>query len=69
MAPSMAPTVLRTPPGLPSTVSCGRGRIKPKAGARAKAKAKAGIPAFAFVFEFDPSSPGCPAGQEGAGDD
>ncbi|MEN5275062.1 hypothetical protein [Stenotrophomonas lactitubi] len=79
----MAPTVLRSPPGLPSTVSCERGRIKPKAGARAKAKAKAkakaGIPAFVFVFvfefefefefEFDPSSPGYPAGQEGAGND
>ncbi|MFG6088554.1 hypothetical protein ACEU0C_002798 [Stenotrophomonas indicatrix] len=65
----MAPTVLRTPPGLPSMVSRGRGRIKPKAGARAKAKAKAAIPAFAFVFEFDPSSPGYPAVQEGAGDD
>ncbi|MEN5291039.1 hypothetical protein [Stenotrophomonas lactitubi] len=67
----MAPTVLRSPPGLPSTVSCERGRIKPKAGARAKAKA--GIPAFVFVFEFefefDPSSPGYPAGQEGAGND
>ena len=55
MAPSMAPTVLRTPPGLPSTVSCGRGRIKPKAGARAKAKAKAkpGIATSAFAFEFE----------------
>nr|WP_180167795.1 hypothetical protein [Stenotrophomonas sp. SbOxS2]NYU01046.1 hypothetical protein [Stenotrophomonas sp. SbOxS2] len=69
----MAPAVLRSPPGLPSTVSCERGRIKPKAGARAKAKAKAGIPAFVFEFEFefefDPSSPGYPAGQEGAGND
>jgi len=62
-------TVLRSPSGLPSMVSCGRGHIKPKAGARAKAKAKAGITAFAFVFEFDPSSLGYPAVQEGAGDD
>ncbi|WP_242893240.1 hypothetical protein [Stenotrophomonas maltophilia] len=62
-------TVLRSPPGLPSTGSCGRGRIEPKAGAKAKAKAKAGTAAsaFAFEFEFDLSSPGYPAGEEGAG--
>nr|WP_312391807.1 hypothetical protein [Stenotrophomonas geniculata] len=56
-------TVLRSPPGLPSTGSCGRGRIEPKAGA----KAKAGTAASAFAFEFDLSSPGYPAGEEGAG--
>ena len=63
----MAPTVLPGPPGLPSRVSCGRGRIKPKAGARAKAKAEAAASAFAlefeFEFEFDPSSSGYPAGE------
>ena len=65
MAPSMAPTVLRTPPGLPSMVSCGRGHIKPKAGARAKAKAGIAASAFAFEFEFefDLSSSGYPAGE------
>jgi hypothetical protein len=69
MAPSMAPTVLRTPPGLPSTVSRGRGRIKPKAGARAKAKPGIATSAFAFEFEFefDLSSHGYPEGEEGAG--
>ncbi|HEL3759875.1 TPA: hypothetical protein ACOEBN_000715 [Stenotrophomonas maltophilia] len=56
-------TVLRSPPGLPSTGSCERGRIEPKAGA----KAKAGTAASAFAFEFDLSSPGYPAGEEGAG--
>ncbi|WP_414614762.1 hypothetical protein [Stenotrophomonas geniculata] len=69
-------TVLRSPPGLPSTGSCGRGRIEPKAGARAKAKAKPGIATSAFVFElefefefeFDLSSTGYPAGEVGAGD-
>ncbi|MEN5267521.1 hypothetical protein ABE502_00895 [Stenotrophomonas sepilia] len=62
-------TVLRSPPGLPSTGSCGRGRIEPKAGAKAKAKAGTAASAFAFEFEFefDLSSPGYPAGEEGAG--
>ncbi|MBH1805243.1 hypothetical protein I5T93_20115 [Stenotrophomonas maltophilia] len=58
-------TVLRSPPGLPSSGSCGRGRIEPKAGAKAKAGTAAS--AFAFEFEFDLSSPGYPAGEEGAG--
>jgi hypothetical protein len=62
-------TVLRSPPGLPSTVSCGRGRIKPKAGARAKAKAKASALALELDLDLDLdlSSPGYPAGEEGAG--
>ncbi|HDS1585865.1 TPA: hypothetical protein QEL08_003632, partial [Stenotrophomonas maltophilia] len=47
----------------------------PKTGARAKAKAQPGIATsafafefeFEFEFEFDLSSPGYPAGEEGAG--
>ncbi|WP_204373812.1 hypothetical protein, partial [Stenotrophomonas maltophilia] len=61
-------------PASPRQFPAGADASDPKAGARAKAKAKAkpGIAAsafdFEFEFEFDLSSPGYPAGEEGAGD-
>ncbi|HGP0659169.1 TPA: hypothetical protein ACKP0Q_004445, partial [Stenotrophomonas maltophilia] len=56
-------------PASPRQIPAGADASDPKAGARAKAKAKPGIAtsAFAFEFEFDFSSPGYPAGEEGAG--
>ncbi|HIE3892168.1 TPA: hypothetical protein ACXNG6_000677, partial [Stenotrophomonas maltophilia] len=56
-------------PASPRQFPAGADASDPKAGARAKAKAKPGIAtsAFAFEFEFDFSSPGYPAGEEGAG--
>jgi len=43
-------TVLRSPPGLPSTVSCGRGRIEPQGGSKGKSKSKARNCDFGFCL-------------------
>ncbi|QKW58210.1 hypothetical protein [Stenotrophomonas sp. NA06056] len=75
----MAPAVLHGPSVLPRQFPAGADASNPGREQGQKQRAKAGIPAFAFVFvfefefefefELDPSSPGYPAGQEGAGND
>ncbi|MDH0562010.1 hypothetical protein N7670_22580, partial [Stenotrophomonas maltophilia] len=54
-------------PASPRQFPAGADASNPKAGARADAKPGIAASAFDFEFEFDLSSPGYPAGQEGAG--